>query len=77
MIIKELHEKLKELESLLGNSDAESEARMDEIAKWLHDHKTPQTEPIITKWMDDWVAEMEVDIEDLKKEIGSAQLLLN
>ena len=52
MIIKELHEKLKELESLLGNSDAESEARMDEIAKWLHDHKTPQTEPIIAKWMD-------------------------
>ena len=77
MIIKELEEKLKELQSLLGNSDAESEARMDEIAKWLHDHKTPQTEPIIAKWMDDWVAEMEVDIEDLKKEIGSAQLLLN
>lgn len=65
---------LEEFQKLAGNSDAASEARKNEIMKWMEDHRSPENDAAGRKKMDEWLSELKTDVEDIKQEALRQQL---
>lgn len=62
---------IKELKELVRKSDAQSEARMREIAKWFRDRKDDaEVQHLYDEFMEDGLAELEVEIEDIRRQIS-------
>ena len=61
---------IRELKELVRKSDPQSEERFQEIKKWFGEHKDPGTQKLLDEFMDDGLAEMEVEIEDIRRQIS-------
>ena len=64
---------LEELKQLTGLDDDVSEARKKELTEWLEANKAGN-EQQIDKFMDEWLNEMETDVEDIKQQALRQQL---
>lgn len=67
--MKEIEKLLKELKELMGKEDKRSEARRDEIALWVKEHRCPEVEEAWNRFMDDGLAELETATENLRSQI--------
>ena len=61
---------MEEIKSLAGTGN---EARINELAEWLAAHKEGHEEEV-EKFMDEWLSEMEADVEDIKHEALRQQM---
>lgn len=61
---------IKELKGLMGKFDAQSETRRDEICKWFKENKTEETEEIFSQFMEEGLADIEVEAEDIRHQIS-------
>ena len=68
--MEEVTLKLQELETLMDKSDAQSEARRNEIADWLKEHRTPETEEAFRQFMDRGLARIKAEAENLRQQIA-------
>ncbi|MDD7317239.1 MAG: DUF5053 domain-containing protein [Prevotella sp.] len=68
--MKEVEVKLKELRMLMQKDDEQSEARRNEIAQWLKENRTPEVEEAFRSFMDEGLAEIEVEVEDIRRQIS-------
>ena len=71
--MEDIKKAIEEFKSLAGLDDAASVARKQEIMEWLADNKAGH-EQEIELLMDDWLKEMETDVEDIKREALRQQL---
>lgn len=69
-IRKEATMLIKELKGLMGKFDPQSETRRNEICKWFKDNKNEETEAIFSQFMEDGLAEIEVEAEDIRHQIS-------
>ena len=68
--MKEAKTLLKELKCLMGKTDNESEARRDEIALWIKEHRTPEIESAFNQFMAEGLGEVETCVDDLRKQLA-------
>ncbi|MBQ7419640.1 MAG: DUF5053 domain-containing protein [Prevotella sp.] len=66
---KEAAKLAEELKGLMGNFDSESENRVKEISKWFGEHQDEETQKIYHEFMEDGLAEVGVEIADIRKQI--------
>lgn len=62
--------RLAELRGLMGKKDAVSEARRDEITKWLSDNKTPEVQKAFHDFMSEGIGCIETEIDTIRQQIG-------
>ena len=60
---------IEELKELVGKNDPQSNARFHEIAQWFGQHQDAETQKLYDEFMEDGLAEIEVEIEDIRKQI--------
>lgn len=66
----EVKVKLKELKELMTKDDAQSASRREEIALWLKENKSPEVEAAFHDFMDDGLAEIQTEIDDIRRQIS-------
>ncbi len=54
----------------MDKSDAQSEARRNEIADWLKEHRTPETEEAFRQFMERGLARIKAEAENLRQQIA-------
>lgn len=54
----------------MQKDDEQSEARRNEIAQWLKENRTPEVEEAFRSFMDEGLAEIEVEVEDIRRQIS-------
>jgi len=64
--MEEITKVLEELKSVTGKTDARSEARKKELTQWIADHKEGH-EKEIDAFMENWLADMETENEEIKQ----------
>lgn len=64
--MEEITKVLEELKAVTGNSDMQSGARKAELMQWIVEHKEGH-EKEIEAFMEEWLANMEVENEEIKK----------
>lgn len=62
---------LKELKSLMGLTDTQSEKQRKEIFKWFKEHKDDESQALLDQFIEAGISEMEVEIEDIRQELFS------
>ncbi len=67
--MKEKKEKIKELKRLVRLTDEESKRKVDEIALWFKDHKDPECQELLDKFMTEGLEEIVVEAEDIRRQI--------
>lgn len=68
--------KFKEIKKYIGESDAESRAKMDEFNKWLQENDSPEVQEQLYAFMQEGVGQLEEEVADLRKQIGTEYDLL-
>lgn len=68
--VKEAKALVKELKSLMGLFDEKSVARQNEISFWFRDHRSPETDAIFSKFMDDGLTAIETEVNELRRQIS-------
>ena len=68
--MKEVDVKLKELKELMDKEDEQSEARRMEIALWIRENKTEEVEQVFRAFMDEGLTEIEIEIEDIRRQFN-------
>ena len=68
--MKEAKALVKELKSLMDKTDPQSEARFKEIKNWFGEHKDDETQKIFDDFMEEGLADVEVEIEDIRRQIN-------
>ena len=61
---------ISELKELVRKSDPQSEARFQEIKQWFGEHNDPETQRLFDEFMEDGLAEIEVEREDIRRQIS-------
>ena len=74
--MKEVEAILKELKSLMDKDDPKSEARRNEIAQWLKENRTPETEEAFKKFMDEGLEGIRVEAERIREQIADDEYKL-
>ena len=64
--MEEITKVLEELKAVTGNYDMQSEAKKAELMQWIVEHKEGH-EKEIEAFMEEWLANMEVENEEIKK----------
>lgn len=62
--------KLKELKELMKKNDEQSASRREEIALWLKEHKSPEVEQAFHDFMEDGLADIQTEIDDIRHQIS-------
>jgi len=60
---------IKEMKGLMGNTDPQSEKRRKEISAWFKENNTPETEAVFDKFMEDGLAKIETEVEDIRHQL--------
>ena len=63
--MKDIEKVMEELRALAGTSDAKSEAHKEELTEWLVANKAGH-EQLIDDFLENWLADMEADNEDIR-----------
>lgn len=61
---------LQELKTIMGNNDAQSAAKREEIALWLKNNRTPEVEEEYRKFLDEGLEEIEVELGEIRRQIA-------
>ena len=69
--MKEAKVLLKELKSLMGLTDTQSEKRRKEIFEWFKEHKEDESQALLDQFIEAGLSEMEAEIVDIRREIFS------
>ena len=64
--MEEITKVLEELKSVTGKTDVQSEVRKKELTQWIADHKEGH-EKEIDAFMENWLADMETENEEIKQ----------
>lgn len=67
--MKEIDKMLQELKGLMGREDAASEARRNEIARWVKEHRSPEIEEAWYGFIDEGLAEIEISVDNIRSQI--------
>lgn len=67
--VKKAKALIKEMKSLMGKLDSESETRRNEISAWFKENNSPETEEIFSKFVDDGLSEIEAEVEDIRHQM--------
>ena len=67
--VKKAKALIKEMKSLMGKLDSESETRRNEISAWFKENHSPETEEIFSKFVDDGLSEIEAEVEDIRHQM--------
>ena len=67
--VKKAKALIKDMKSLMGKLDSESETRMNEISAWFKENNSPETEEIFSKFVDDGLSEIEAEVEDIRHQM--------
>lgn len=67
--VKKAKALIKEMKSLMGKLDSESETRRNEISAWFKENNSPETEEIFSKFVDDGLSEIETEVEDIRHQM--------
>ena len=60
----------------MGESDAESRAKIDEFNKWLQENDSPEVQEQLHAFMQEGIGRLEADVADLRRQIGTEYDLL-
>lgn len=60
---------LAELKGLMGKEDEKSEARRNEIALWVREHRNPEVEAAWDRFMDEGLSEIGRAVENIRHQI--------
>ena len=60
---------LAELKGLMGKEDEKSEARRNEIALWVREHRSPEVEAAWNRFMDEGLSEIGRAVENIRHQI--------
>lgn len=60
---------LAELKGLMGKEDEKSEARRNEIALWVREHRSPEVEAAWDRFMDEGLSEIGRAVENIRHQI--------
>ena len=60
---------LVELKGLMGKEDEKSEARRNEIALWVREHRSPEVEAAWDRFMDEGLSEIGRAVENIRHQI--------
>lgn len=60
---------LAELKGLMGKEDEKSEARRNEIALWVREHRSPEVEAAWNRFMDKGLSEIGRAVENIRHQI--------
>lgn len=60
---------IEELKVLRGKTDEVSTKRVGEITEWFKEHKDEESQNILNRFIEDGLAEIEVGIEDIRRQI--------
>lgn len=74
--MKEAKRLIEELKGLVGKTDDASVARMDEIALWFRDHHTPENVALMQEFLEDGIAAVGAEVEDIRHQIDDEQYRL-
>ena len=67
--VKKAKALIKDMKSLMGKLDSESETRRNEISAWFKENNSPETEEIFSKFVDDGLSEIEAEVEDIRHQM--------
>jgi hypothetical protein len=76
MIMEEARKLIEELKGLIGKTDEQSVARIDEISLWFRDHHTPENIAMMQEFLEEGVAEVGAEIVDIRHQIDDEQYRL-
>ena len=62
---------LAELKGLMGKEDEKSEARRNEIALWVREHRSPEVEAAWNRFMDKGLSEIGRAVENIRHQIDN------
>lgn len=62
---------LAELKGLMGKEDEKSEARRNEIALWVREHRNPEVEAAWNRFMDEGLSEIGRAVENIRHQIDN------
>lgn len=68
--MEELRKVLDELKTLMYKDDEQSEKRRIEIARWLGEHDSPEVKRAFEAFMDEGLADIETEVQDIRKQIA-------
>ena len=68
--MEEAKKLIKELKGLMGNFDPQSEKRVREISKWFGEHQDEKTQKLFDEFMEDGMAQIGTEIEDIRRQIA-------
>lgn len=68
--MEETKQLLEELKALMKKDDEESTARRDEISEWLKNHRSPEVEEAFKEFMEEGLAEISSEVQDIRRQIA-------
>lgn len=67
--MEDIEKLLAELKGLMGKEDEKSEARRNEIALWVREHRSPEVEAAWNRFMDEGLSEIGRAVENIRHQI--------
>jgi len=68
--------KFEEIKKYIGETDAESRAKIDEFHRWLNENDSPEMQEYLSAFMEEGLSRLEEEVADLRKQIGTEYDLL-
>lgn len=69
--MEDIEKLLAELKGLMGKEDEKSEARRNEIALWVREHRSPEVEAAWNRFMDKGLSEIGRAVENIRHQIDN------
>ena len=69
--MEDIEKLLAELKRLMGKEDEKSEARRNEIALWVREHRSPEVEAAWNRFMDKGLSEIGRAVENIRHQIDN------